>query len=145
MRISHVENSAGTLSFDNYPVVEFDLSSDYTDWADVEYMYEQLDEGLAERDGPYVIQSHLLKKTISSDDRIKVGRLSAALTDKYQSRYAGSVLIESNMLGRMMAKGAMRLDKNLSRVSGQTHFVKNDEKATIKIEELLQAAQTVVV
>lgn len=134
--MNQITNSAGTLDFASYPVVILNLLASYDQWDDVEELFQKMDEGLAARSGPYVVKSVLLKDSISAEERIKVGKLSVAISDKYDDRFLASVLIESSKIGRFMAKGAMKLDKNLKRVEKRTHFVKNEQEADQRIASL---------
>lgn len=127
---------AGEIDMSEYPLVTLRFADKEPEGTELEEFFEQLDRELEARSGPYVTKSYGNSKFISGEARVKFGKLSQKITDKYEGRFLGSVVVLNSLIGRMMLKGVLLVLKKKT----PTKVVSNEEEARVAVEQMLQEA-----
>jgi len=95
----------GTIDMSQYPVVVLRMSEQDPNPQQIDAFFDELEEELAKREGPYVTKVYGQKNFVSSETRVRVGKRSDAIIKRFEERAYGTVIIQESTIGRMMLKG----------------------------------------
>ncbi|HAA16794.1 MAG TPA: hypothetical protein DCE41_35810 [Cytophagales bacterium] len=103
------------VDFSKFPVLYVTINAELTLEAINEH-FTELEAGLQEHQGPFVMINEPLGKFISGEMRVKIGKRTDAFIEKYNDRYLGSAVVVKSVISRMMIQGAMLLIRSNNKI-----------------------------
>lgn len=124
----------GELITKDYPIIVTKTNPIDPSIAQVDEYFAEIEHFLDSTTGHYVFISYSDKSVfISSDARIRIGNLATKLTEKYNTRNKGSIIVGNGVIATMMLKAISVVYKPLK----ETIVVNSMDDAFAKAKELL--------
>lgn len=121
------------INSDTYPVIEIWMGDVDPTPEEIDQFFKELDDALSSREGSYVTVVHGQKIFISGEARVKIGKMSKAMEQKYKGRSKGTIVITPNLISRMMIKGIAVVSKS----SSPLKVVSAEHEVPAMVEKLL--------
>ncbi len=132
-----IKGKYGDVDGTRYPIiVTKTYSIDPTD-AEIEEFFGNLETFLNATEGPYVFVSYTegAARFISSEARIKIGKMANSISEKYEKRNKGSIIVMNGVIASMMLKAISLVYKPLKDSIIVSSLDEANKKATILLEQ----------
>ncbi|HAA11380.1 MAG TPA: hypothetical protein DCE41_06615 [Cytophagales bacterium] len=123
----------GTVDMSQYPVVVLRMNEVDPTPEEIDEFFDELENELEKREGHYVSKVYGQKNFVSSETRVRMGKRSNAMNEKFKGRSRGTVVIQQSAIARMMIKGIMIVIKQKLPLK----IVSNEREAEKALNELL--------